>query len=201
MKLQCAIYAACAALLLSLHPARAGDASDPGPTIDSQNYVLGPNDIIQLKVYREADLESRVRIGKDGTATFPLIGTINIGGKTLEAATKLIQDLLNKDFLVNPQVSISVAEYAKRRFTVLGQVQKPGIFEIPTEEKITLLQAIGMAGGYTRLAEPSRITVKRVVNGKDVMLQLNARAMAKDAGAQGFEIQPEDTITAGERIF
>lgn len=201
MKLQCALYAACAALLMSMHPASADDAPAASPTVDSENYVLGPNDIIQVKVYREADLESRVRIGKDGTATFPLIGTVNIGGKTVEATTKLIQDLLNKDFLVNPQVSISVAEYAKRRFTVLGQVQKPGIFEIPTEEKITLLQAIGMAGGYTRLAEPSRITVKRTVNGKEVLFQLNARAMAKDTGAQPFEVQPDDTITAGERIF
>ena len=201
MKLKYALSAACAALFLFTHPAGADDAAESASTVDSSNYVLGPNDIIQLKVYREADLESRVRIGKDGTATFPLIGTLNVGGKTLEAATKLVQQLLNKDFLVNPQVSLSVAEYAKRRFTVLGQVQKPGIFEIPTEEKVTLLQAIGMAGGYTRLAEPSRITVKRTVSSKEVLFQLNARAMAKDSGAQPFEVLPDDTITVGERIF
>ena len=201
MKLKYALSAACAALFLFTPPAGADDAPESASTVESSNYVLGPNDIIQLKVYREADLESRVRIGKDGTATFPLIGTLNVGGKTVEAATKLVQQLLNKDFLVNPQVSLSVAEYAKRRFTVLGQVQKPGIFEIPTEEKITLLQAIGMAGGYTRLAEPSRITVKRTVSSKEVLFQLNARAMAKDSGAQPFEILPDDTITVGERIF
>ena len=202
MKAQCALYAACAAFMVFLSPAFAEDAPAPAsPPLDSTNYILSPNDVIQLKVYREADLETKVRIGKDGSASFPLIGNLIIGGKTVEEATRIIETSLNKDYLVNPQVSISVVEYSKRRFTVLGQVQRPGNYEIPNEEKVTLLQAIGMAGGYTRLAEPSRISVKRKLGGKEVMFQLNARAMAKDSGAQPFEIQPEDTITAGERIF
>lgn len=202
MKARYALLAACAAFIVFLQSACAEDEPVPlAPTFDSGNYVLSPNDVIQLKVYREPDLETKVRIGKDGSASFPLIGNLIIGGKKLEEATRIIETSLNKDYLVNPQVSISVVEYAKRRFTVLGQVQRPGNYEIPNEEKVTLLQAIGMAGGYTRLAEPSRITVKRQVAGKETMFQLNARAMAKDNGSQPFEIQPEDTITAGERIF
>ena len=202
MKARYALLAACAAFIFLLQSACAEDEpAAPAPTFDSGNYVLSPNDVIQLKVFREPDLETKVRIGKDGSASFPLIGNLIIGGKKLEEATRIIETSLNKDYLVNPQVSISIVEYAKRRFTVLGQVQRPGNYEIPNEEKVTLLQAIGMAGGYTRLAEPSRITVKRQVAGKETMFQLNARAMAKDNGSQPFEIQPEDTITAGERIF
>ena len=180
-------------------------AADPAtpkkPANESKSYVLSANDLLQIKVYQEPDLETKLRLGKDGTATFPLLGTIHLGGKTLEEATTYIQNRLEKDYLVNPQVTLTVVEYAKRRFTVLGQVQRPGYYEIPNEESVSLLQAIAMAGGYTRLADPGHVTVKRKVAGKEVTYQLNARAMARDNGAQSFEVLPDDTITASERLF
>lgn len=171
------------------------------PTGKSRSYALSPNDLVQVKVYQEPDLETKFRLAKDGTATFPLLGTINLGGKTLEEATTFIRDLLEKDYLVNPQVTLTVVEYAKRRFTVLGQVQKPGYYEIPNEETVTLLQAIGMAGGYTRLADSGRVTVKRKKESREVTYQLNARAMARDNDAHSFEILPDDIISASERLF
>ena len=73
----------------------------------------------------------------------------------------MLQDLLAKDYLVNPHVNVNVTEYSKRRITILGQVQKPGSYDMPDREAVTLLQAIGMAGGYTRIADPSKITFKR----------------------------------------
>ena len=117
---------------------------------------------------------------------------------TIDEATALIRDSLAKDYLVNPQVTITVLEYAKRRFTVLGQVQKPGTYEIPGEESVDLLQAIAMAGGYTRLANTSRINVNRTVGGKKVSYTFDARTLATE---RPFDVIAEDTITIAERLL
>src|SRR5687767_14528300 len=75
-----------------------------------QTYVLSPNDLVLIKVYRHDDLESKLRLASDGTTTFPLLGTVTLGGRTLEEASTYIRDLLEKDYLVNPQVTITVLD-------------------------------------------------------------------------------------------
>ena len=144
------------------------------------------------------DLESRLRIAKDGTSIFPLLGTVNLGGKTVEQATAYVRELLTKDYLVNPQVTITVLEYAKRRFTVLGQVQKPGSYEIPSEESVNLLEAVAIAGGFTRLSNTGKITVSRVVGDKRTVTTLDVTTANRDSE---FQIQPDDTINVPQRIF
>jgi protein involved in polysaccharide export with SLBB domain len=167
----------------------------------SETYILSPNDVVLVKVYQEEDLETRMRIAKDGTSNFPLIGVVQLGGKTLNQASALIRNALGRDYLVNPQVTITIVEYAKRRFTVLGQVQKPGTFEIPNEESVSLLQAIAMAGGYTRLANRGGVIVTRNVAGRKTTHSVDVRMTTGDADGKPFEILPEDTITVPERLF
>lgn len=190
---------------LSLLAWAAAQAAEPAPTNapapSPSTYVLTPNDVIEMRVYQEDDLLTRARIAQDGTVTIPLIGVVQVGGKTVEEATRLIRELFDKDYLVNPQVTLTVLEYAKRRFTVLGQVQKPGTYEIPGEEKVTLLQAIAMAGGYTRLANPGKITVSRTVAGQKTTLVVDGKALAVDTAAKPFFVMPDDVITVAERIF
>ena len=165
------------------------------------DYVLVANDIIVVKVYQEDDLDAKVRISKDGSIVLPLLGTVTIGGKTREQAAKMIKDLLAEKYLVNPQVSLDIAEYSKRRFTVLGQVARPGTFEIPGDESVNLLQAISMAGGYSRLGTGRGVTVQRGQGPEKKSFKLDADAMAKDKGVTIFEILPDDTITVGEKLF
>ncbi len=101
--------------------ALAGEQTAAAPPLaEPQTYVLSPNDVVQVRVYQEDDLETKMRIGKDGTTSFPLIGVINLGGKTVAQAADLIRARLADGYLVNPQITVSVIEYAKRRFTVLG---------------------------------------------------------------------------------
>jgi protein involved in polysaccharide export with SLBB domain len=164
-------------------------------------YVLRPDDTVQVTVYQEEDMGAKARLEKDGTILLPLLGKIQIGGKNLEDASKAIRELLGKDYLVNPQVSVSIVEYGKRRFTVLGQVQRPGSYEMPSEEPMNLLQAIAVAGGYTRIGAPTKVTVQRRVNDETKTFKLDAEAMSKDQNAKPFEIQPDDTITVGERLI
>jgi polysaccharide export outer membrane protein len=108
--------------------------------------------------------------------------------------------LFGKDYLVNPQVTLTVTEYAKRRFTVLGQVQKPGTYDIPSEESVTVLQAIAMAGGFNRLAVQGKVTVTRTLGGKRTF-NVDVKSTANDPGTKPFEILPDDTIIVSERVF
>jgi len=192
-------------LTSSFRPAPAADVVETNLTALALSapkaYVLAPNDLVLVKVYRQDDLESRVRLAANGNTTFPLLGTINLGGKTLEEATAQIRELLAKDYLVNPQVSLTILEYAKRRFTVLGQVQRPGTFEIPSEESVDLLEAVAMAGGFTRLANTAKITITRTVGGKKSTIVLDTKAITANGSTSQVGIMPEDTITVAQRIL
>jgi protein involved in polysaccharide export with SLBB domain len=171
----------------------------PSSTLD--NYILSPNDIVLVKVFEDPDLDSQHRISQDGTINFPLVGIVQISGRTVTQAASTIRDRLLKGYLRNPQVRVNVIQYASRRITVLGQVQRPGSYVLPNEERVDLLQAIAMAGGFTRLADEGRVLVRRNVNGVDTILKVNAHAETKNSSSQLFEVQPDDRITVRERIF
>ena len=182
-------------------PAAPAPAAAPGGGAAPSSYVLSPNDAVQIDVFQEDDLRTSAVISKDGTINFPLLNSVKIGGLTQAQARDLITTKLRADYLVNPQVSLAVIRFASKRFTVLGQVNRPGSFELPAQENIDLLEAIAMAGGYTRIAEPGKITVKRRVGNKDQVFNVNAKRMAKNSGTERFEVQPGDTITVAESIF
>ena len=165
------------------------------------NYRLSPNDLIYIKVFQEDDLNSTLRVAEDGSIIFPLIGGLKVGGESVAQATDNIKNLLNARFLVNPQVTVTVLGYANRHITVLGQVQKPGDYDLRSQGSVSLLQAIGMAGGFTRLANSSNIIVKRDETTGEKILHLNGKSMASDNKSDPFVIVPGDTITVTERFF
>ena len=174
--------------------------SEPGTvSATSPQYILRQGDVVQVKVYQEEDLTSIARIGREGTITMPLLGSVKVVSNSLEQATILIRDLLAKDYLVNPQVNLNVTEFAKRRYTVLGQVQRPSTYDMPPDESVSLLQAIATAGGYTRIGNPRKITVQRAVGKESQVLRLDAEAMAQDKKGKPFEILPDDVIIVGEK--
>jgi polysaccharide export outer membrane protein len=168
-------------------------------TVASPQYVLRQGDVVQVKVYQEEDLTSVSRIGKDGAITMPLLGSVRVVSNSLERATIIVRDLLAKDYLVNPQVTLNVTEFAKRRFTVLGQVQRPGTFDMPADDTVSLLQAVATAGGYTRIANARKITIQRTVGPENKLIRLDAEAMAEDKTQKPFEILPDDVIVIGEK--
>lgn len=192
------------ALLAAFLPI-SGRSADTAPTrrasTERINYVLTPNDIVELRVFQEDDLNAKLRIGKDGTVNAPLLGYVKIGGKTSDQAADSIRELLAKDYLVNPQVAVSIVEYSKRRFTVLGQVSKPGTYDMPDEESINLLQAVALAGGFTRIANRGNVSVTREVNGQRMVYKLDAKSMGKDRDVSAFEVLPGDTIVVDEGLL
>ena len=162
---------------------------------------LQPNDVLEVMVSQEPDLTTTVTLDDRGMVALPLIGPVKLAGLTLEQATAKIRDLYDKDYLVNPKVTIQVDQFAVLRFTVLGQVQRPGSFEFPPNESLNLLEGLAMAGGYTRLAAPNKVTLQRNVNGEVKVFHLDADAMARDKTNKPFQILPGDTVTVEERVF
>jgi len=132
----------------------------------------------------------------------PLLGSIHLAGLTLTQATSKLTELYGRDYLVNPKVNVSLLSYARGRFLVLGQVSRPGTYDMPDASPggIDLLEAIAMAGGYTRTAAPERITVRRHNKSGDQILKVNAKRFTKGSGG-GFPVLPGDAITVGESIF
>jgi polysaccharide biosynthesis/export protein len=175
-------------------------ASTNAGSVDSAR-LLTPNDGISITVYQEDELNTKTIIDKNGKVMLPLLGQIKLSGLSIEQATALIQQLYNKDYLVNPQVNLIVEHFAERRFAVLGQVQRPGSFEFPQNETVNLLEAIAISGGYTRLGSPSKVSVRRIENDAPKIYYFDAAKMAKDTKNKVFEILPNDVINVGERTF
>ena len=201
-------WLAIAASVTLLQGVRAQDAA-PAPPAGAQSaqagtapdYRLSPNDLIFVKVFQEDDLNSTLRVAEDGSIIFPLIGSVKVGGQSVASATGLLRDRLDARFLVNPQVTVTVLAYANRHITVLGQVQRPGDYNLREQGSISLLEAIGIAGGFTRLANSGDIIVKRLGAGGQQILHLNGKSMASDNRSGPFIVFPGDTITVTERFF
>jgi polysaccharide export outer membrane protein len=167
----------------------------------SANYKISPKDVLDVRVFQEPDLDGVIRVAGDGTASFPLIGPVKIAGLTVAEANQAVAARFRDGYLVNPQVSIVVRAYAKKYFMILGEVAKSGAYDLEGEDEIPLLQAIAMAGGYTKVANPGNITVKRVVDGKETILHFNAKKMAHGNDQSGAMIHSGDIITIAESIF
>jgi polysaccharide export outer membrane protein len=177
-------------------------AQSPAPeAAPTRDYRLAPNDLLDFRVFQEPELDAVVRVSGDGVASFALIGPVQIGGRTIAEAAELIKARYRDGYLKNPQVSLTVRSYARKLFTVLGQVQKPGSYDMQGSNQITLLQAIGMAGGYSKIADPSNVTVKRLEAGGERVLKFNAKRMARGEDRTSFFIKTGDVITVGESIF
>jgi protein involved in polysaccharide export with SLBB domain len=179
----------------------------PAPALNSGataplGYILSANDQVSVEVFGEDDLRANGRLNPEGNLSVPLLGSVHLAGLTLTQAASKLTELYGRDYLVNPRVNVTLLSYAKRRFSMLGQISRPGSYEMPEGSPggIDLLEAIAMAGGYTRVAAPERITVRRHNSSGDQIFKVNAKRFTKGSGG-GFLVLPGDTVTVGESIF
>lgn len=158
--------------------------------------VIGYMDNVEIRVFREDDLTTRGQLSADGTITMPLIGAVRIQGLTTDQAASAIKRKLADGWLVKPEVSVSIEARIRKTVTVLGQAQRPGVFELPANRKLTVVEAIGMAGGMTRIANAKKVTLKR---GGQVQM-LNLKEITSGKGAD-IPLQDGDMITIPESLF
>lgn len=165
------------------------------------NYILQPLDIIQVEVFQEPDLEKQVRVSQDGSIALPLVGKVSVAGLTVSDANNLITQLYERDYLVNPQVSLLLLEYTEQRAYVHGQVNRPGPVVIPPEEQMTLTQVISAAGGMTRLASDSIQLTRTDANGRKKVIEVSFDDILEDPDAKDIAVEDGDSIFVPERII
>jgi len=126
----------------------------------ADEYILGPADEIELRVWGYDDLYQLITIPPNGTATFFPVGKIKVSGMTSTELEESYKEKLKVYVKEIPSVTVVVKEYNYYRLYVLGEVNKPGLYPYPG--RLTVMQAISMAGTYTRRAQLHRINVVRV---------------------------------------
>jgi polysaccharide export outer membrane protein len=169
------------------------------PVASSSDHRLSAGDSIEISVFQEPDLSARVTLSKEGKVSLPLINEISLSGLTSVEASQALVQRYRQGYLKNPKITVIITDFAKQRFTILGAINKPGSYYFPTGETLSLLQAIGMGGGYTRAANASNVTVKRRQGARPI--KVDAKRMAKQGETSPFFLQQGDIITVAESIF
>ena len=131
-------------------------------------YRIGPNDVIRIQVFGEEDLTIERQVGGDGKIDYPLLGTVQVQGKSVEELQQYLTARLAKGYLRNPKVNVSIARH--RNFYVSGEVKTPGGY--PYEEGLTIQKALSIAGGFTEKAEKQGLKVTRLTEGRVETLTL-----------------------------
>lgn len=158
--------------------------------------VIGHMDHVEIRVFREDDLTTRGQLSADGTITMPHIGSVRLAGLTTDQAAALITKKLADGWLVKPEVSVSIEARIRRTVTVLGQTQRPGVFELPANRRLTLVEAIGMAGGVTRIGNAKKVTLKR--DGGVTTINLNEILSGRGTD---IPLRDGDVVTVPEGLF
>ena len=204
------VLCACTFLIGSLLTAQDDNSAAAGSSsvnesfgaIVGSNYVLKSSDVIQIEIYKEEDLDKNVRIEGDGTVSLALVGKVEVAGLTVSEAKSLITDLYNRDYLVNPQVSVLVVSFSPKVVRVLGSVNNPGVVEMPYDRDLTLTEAIASVRGISRLGNPKALKIKRL-SGDDAsqQIEVNFSKILTDPDAEDVVLEEGDTIWVPERIL
>ena len=130
----------------------------------STAYKIGPDDIIDVTVFKVAELSKTVQVNESGSVNLPLVGELPAVGRTTREVEQDLTKALGAKYLRNPQVNVSIKEYNSQRVTLEGDVKKPGIY--PFRGRMTLLQVIATSGGFEQTADTEVIVFRTAADGK-----------------------------------
>lgn len=172
----------------------------PAAPAASSGYKINVNDIIQVVVLQPDKIETELTVSPDGTVTFPYIGSLPVQGLTLMEIQEKIQRGL-MDYMKYPLVAVSLKESRSRNFFVYGEVIRPGSF--PLENDTTILQAVTMAGGFTRTASKNDVKVLRQKpdGSSNSTFKVNVDAIMSGKEKNEVKIEPGDVVTVSQRFF
>ena|SRR5690242_1068145 len=167
----------------------------PDPSQQAAAYRIGPLDVLRVTVFQEKDLSfDQIQVDASGNLAFPLIGTVHAGGKTAAEVSSDIAAALAKQYLVNPQVSVSVASSVSQNFTVEGDVKQPGVYAINGTS--TLLGALAQAQSPTEVAKLDQVVIFRDINGKRAGAVFDVKAI-REGRVPDPEVLGGDVIVVG----
>jgi len=137
----------------------------------TQEYRVGPKDLLEISVFGADELSRTVRVSEDGKVTLPLLGEVVVDGLTKSEVEKKLGQLLGEKYVQNPQVTVFIREYQSKRVSVLGAVEKPGPYQLLGRQ--TLMQIISEAGGLTRDAGNEIIIIRQLPDGSSTSLHIS----------------------------
>jgi len=160
--------------------------------VDVDNYLLGPEDAIEISVWKEPELTKQLIIRPDGKISYPLIGEIQAAGRTVKELREEISKRLEK-FVTDAQVTVLLLKAQHYKIYVVGKVQKPG--EFVAGRPVTVMQALAMAGGLTPFASPGRIVILRKSGDKEQTLPFNYKEVSRGRNLeQNRVLLPGDVV-------
>lgn len=164
-------------------PAQPAPTAQNSPLAGSSDLIIGSGDLLEISVYGAPDFSKQVRVAETGEISLPLIGTVHVAGLTIHDAELLVQrSLADGGFFTDPQVSIFAREYATQGISVLGEVQRPGIYPLPGQR--ALFDALSAAGGVTPRA------------GNTITITHRSRANEPET----VRLPPDETLPPGSNV-
>jgi polysaccharide export outer membrane protein len=168
---------------------------------EEKAYRIGPENLLQIDVHYGKDglISQKVRVSSRNLITFPLVGEVDVEGLTVSELENKLYTLLEKDYLVNPQVSVVIEEYST--VTVIGEVKKPGAY--PIKGKLTVVEAISLAEGFSKIASPNRAKIVRTNDDgtkTEIPVRLNDIINGKKQKNNVY-LQAGDVVVVPESLF
>jgi polysaccharide export outer membrane protein len=168
---------------------------------EEKAYRIGPENLLQIDVHYGKDglISQKVRVSSRNLITFPLVGEVNVEGLTVSELENKLYTLLEKDYLVNPQVSVVIEEYST--VSVIGEVKKPGAY--PIKGKLTVVEAVSLAEGFTKIASPNRAKIVRTLDDgtkKEIPVRLSDIINGKKQ-KNNIYLQAGDVVVVPESLF
>ena len=155
-------------------------------------FKLGPDDVVEVFVYKEQELSTTVVVRPDGKISLPLIGELSVNGKSSVELQKEISQKLTQ-YIAQPTVNVIVKEVNSGKISVGGEVKTPGMYKIPA--RATVLDAVALAGGFTEYAKRSKVKLIRIqANGQQQQYEINVEDQLKGRKGDLFFILPYDKI-------
>jgi len=164
-------------------------------TVVAQNlskFFLGPEDVLEISVWKDNDLTRQVVILPDGDISFPLIGEIHAAGQTVASLKKEIVKKL-KEYIPDPVVTVMVVKVNSYKIYIVGKVANPGVYTLG--RKIDVMQALALAGQATPFADLSHIIILRKVGNKQIKINFNYEEVSK-----GKDLSQDITLKSGDVI-
>jgi polysaccharide biosynthesis/export protein len=166
----------------------------PGYSQDfSQEYRIGPKDLLEVAVFGMDELNKTVRVSEDGNISLPLLGEVQVSELTKTEVENKLTDLLREKYLQNPQVTIFIKEYQSKRVSVLGAVSSPGPYELLGRQ--TLMQIIAQAGGMTNDAGDQIMVIRQQTDGSSQSLKISVEKLVMQGDASlNIPLEPGDIV-------
>jgi polysaccharide export outer membrane protein len=177
-----------------------GQTVDPGvstgnqatPVVQNAEYKIGPQDVLQIDVWKEPEITRTIPVRPDGKISLPLLNDVQAAGFTAMQLAGVIREGLTK-YLTNPQVTVTVSTINSRRVFLTGELSRTGA--LPLLPNMTVLQALSSAGGFTPFAKMKDIYILRIENGRQTKYPFHYKDVVKGKRQEeNILLQPNDVI-------